>query len=128
MLKLSPKHVHALMDASRDISAMFDDLEALRAKFEEDAQAILDQISEAKEAAREIMDDAASMADEYHDDKSEKWQEGDRGQAYGEWRDRLREIADALAEDVEGPEVTMPETPEWVNDLEDCDFSEFQAP
>lgn len=39
-------------------------------------------IEDSKEFAEEII----GAQDDYYDNRSEKWQEGDRGQAYDEWR------------------------------------------
>lgn len=126
MNKLSQKDLDALASVSGEVGELFDELDSLRERFAGKAQELLDRIAEAKESAREIMDDAALSAEEFHDEKSEKWQEGDRGQAYAEWRDQLRAVADAIAEDIETPEIQMPERPEWVDSIGDPDFTEFE--
>lgn len=126
MLKISAKELTELASLGSSISGMFEELDALAEKFREDSQEIISGMEDAKERAREIMDDAALSAESYHDDKSEKWQESERGEAYAEWRDRLREVADAVAEDVEPPEVQMPDQPDWVGNLTDQDFAEFE--
>lgn len=126
MLKLTKAELAKLADAGAEISGVFDDLEALREKFAEEAANLISEAAEAIETARGIMDDAASAAEEYHDDKSDAWQEGERGQAYAEWRDRLRSVADAIAEDIEFPEVAEIERPDWVGEISDLDFAEFE--
>lgn len=126
MLKISRKDLDRLAAAGSEISGVFDDLEVLRAKFAEDAANLISEAAEAIETARGIMDDEANAAEAYYDEKSEAWQDGERGQAYSEWKDRLREIADAIAEDIEFPEVSEIEAPEWVNTIKDPDFSEFE--
>ena len=48
--------------------------------------------------AESVFDEAAAEAEGYFDDRSEGWQEGDRGQAYEEWMGQLREFAESLSE------------------------------
>lgn len=53
-------------------------------------------VTEAAEAYNEVAAEASSFceglrdeAQGYHDDKSEKWQEGDAGQAYAQWIEEI---------------------------------------
>jgi DNA phosphorothioation-dependent restriction protein DptG len=63
------------------------------------AQDLLDaackEANETREEIRGVIEDWYNEADAYYDDRSEKWQEGDSGQAYDTWKD---EIAQAQAE------------------------------
>ena len=81
---------------------------------QEEKQKLLDALTEAKQKADEAIDslniaredakdfaaDLSSEMEAHYDAKSEKWQEGDNGQAYSSWRDAWDEIASALDEDV----------------------------
>jgi len=126
MLKLTPKEVGTLMEASLEVAKLYENLDQAKAHYLAEVERITQEINDAKDDARGIMEDAANAAEEYYDNKSEKWQEGDRGQAYSEWKERLRYIAESIAEDVEAPEVSDTEAPEWVSELGECEFSEFE--
>jgi hypothetical protein len=126
MLKLSKTEIDVLQNAAPEIESLFGEMEIKRDEFVAEMDDLKRQISEAAKSAWEILDDAASAAEEYYDEKSEKWQDGDRGQAYDEWKNNLRLIADAIAEDVEAPEVTLPDMPDWVGEIRECDFAAFE--
>ena len=126
MLKMKPGDVAKLIAATKMVDELFDKF--IKAQEEADAiyVSIVEEINEAKEEVRGILDDVANEAEEYYDDKSEKWQESERGEAYGEWRDKLRELADATAEDVEKPEPPEINRPDWIDECAECEFSEFE--
>lgn len=126
MLKISRAALNTLAETSSEIGALFEELEVAHQDFMDRCQTVVDKIDEAKSSAMDIMENSANDAEEYHGDKSEKWQEGERGQAYYEWMGRLREISDAMQDAIDLPEVSMPERPEWVDNLADPDFSEFE--
>jgi len=125
--KLTPKEIERLRTAGSEIASVLEEIEELRVTTATEFERLLSELAEPKEAAREILDDAASAAEEYFDERSEKWQEGDAGQAYDEWKNRLRTLADDMAEDIEPPEIGDIERPSWVDDLGECDFAEFEA-
>lgn len=64
--------------------------------------------NEALERARGFLEDEASSAQEAFDEKSERWQEGDKGQAVGEWIAELtgeqESIEDVVETVVDGPD------------------------
>jgi hypothetical protein len=88
---------------------------ALREKF----QAVEDAVGAYNEAlgeARDFVEDLASAAEDDFSSKSDKWQEGERGEAARSWIDALQEFA---PEDIEAPEEeaaealeSLPERPE----------------
>lgn len=126
MNKIDAKSVVKMLESTSGVAQLFDDLDAAVEEAREKINGIIAEINEAKDDAREILDDAAMEAESYWDERSEKWQEGDRGQAYDEWKNRLRELADAAAETVEDVEITPPERPGWVDEVGEADFSEFE--
>lgn len=65
------------------------------------AQAI-DAINEAIEAANEWKTEIASAIQEYVDNKSEKWQEGDTASEYGTWKEAYEEEFEKL--EIEEPD------------------------
>lgn len=56
---------------------------------------VVEILTEAAEAVREIESDAQS----YYDERSERWQEGDKGQAYYTWIDDIGTRASCLEVD-----------------------------
>lgn len=125
MNKIDTKAVARMMEKAMAVSQVLEEAEKVRADAEARINALLSEAAEAKEEVREILDDAAMEAEAYYDERSEKWQEGDRGQAYSDWKDRLRELADAVAEDIEPPELPEIERPDWLSDVPEAEFSEF---
>lgn len=90
---------------TKAIDTAFDTLceaqESLMAAFEEVVSSIdltpLAQAIETYYAASEAFTDVARQAHEdastYFDDRSERWQDSERGHAYAAYRDRLEELA-----------------------------------
>ena len=48
---------------------------------------VVTALNEQIDAANEFIQDQHEMMDSYYNDRSESWQEGDRGQAYQGWMD-----------------------------------------
>lgn len=76
----------------------------------EKLQAIRDELTSAQEAYNEVVqaaadwaDDIANVAEATIDDRSEKWQESERGQAAIAWKDVWRDL------DLSPADITMPE-------------------
>lgn len=124
MLKLTQADLTLLSVHACNAGEAFDELLTLADTFATEAAALLEKFAEAQNEACAIMEDAANDAESYYDEKSEKWQEGERGQIYDEFKNRLRELADALGETFEAPEVEIGDRPEWIDNLQDPDFSE----
>jgi DNA repair exonuclease SbcCD ATPase subunit len=145
MRKLSKKVLKKIEEAQEAVTEAAQGLKDAIEEIKEDGESKLDTVREAidefnswleeardsdlseafeayKEAitdGRDVMEEIASEAENYYDDKSEKWQEGEKGEAYGEWRDRLRELADEFDE---------PDCPELeFSDIECPDSFEFEV-
>jgi alkanesulfonate monooxygenase SsuD/methylene tetrahydromethanopterin reductase-like flavin-dependent oxidoreductase (luciferase family) len=125
MLKFTAHERAALVFAAAEAEAIHAEFEDLAAQYNADIAALVERFGDATDIARGIVEDAASAADEYFDLKSEKWQEGDRGQAYQEWQRRLQDVADAIGERIDAEEPNAPELPDWIGDLGDEEFLEF---
>ena len=126
MKKLSRKDVDRLKGAAREIAAIFEEMEQVRAFAHSEFERLIAELEEPREEARSVLDDAFLAAEAYFDDRSESWMDSETGQSYAEWRDRLRGLADTLAEDVEPPEIAEVETPEWVAEITEVEFAEFE--
>lgn len=78
--------------------------EALAAKLEAAAtqvQAAIESYNAVLDEVRTFQEEVTNEAQGYFDDRSEKWQEGEKGEAYQAWVD---EWYAADAEDIEVPE------------------------
>lgn len=59
----------------------------------------MDAIKQAQDAiaqAAELLGDVIADAETYRDERSEGWQEGEAGEAYGAWIEQLEEAHEAL--------------------------------
>jgi uncharacterized protein YukE len=59
--------------------------EAIRGLFAQHIQSALDAYNEAVSDANSLAEDLGAEMQTYFDEKSEKWQQGDKGQEYQEW-------------------------------------------
>lgn len=81
-----------------------DELDDLNRQIRESLDTINFKIAgynELLEEARGIIDDVHSQGESDFDDKSEKWQEGERGEATREWLESLESIRDDDLGDIE---------------------------
>jgi|SRR5215467_830978 len=70
--------------------------DALEALWEEKIGPALEAYNEAVDAANQWRGDIASDMQNYYDERSEKWQEGDKGSAYSDWKDEWSEEFDQV--------------------------------
>jgi hypothetical protein len=79
--------------------------------------AALEQYNAVVEEARGFAEDVANQAEQDYDDKSDKWQEGDKGQAASGWKDEW-ENADFQEFEIEFPDELPSDLPEHAETLE----------
>ena len=80
-------------------------------------EALLAEYNEIIEEARGFAEDIATTAEGEFDDKSEKWQEGEKGQAVSEWKDAWASI-ELEAVEIEWPEDLAEPELEHADNLE----------
>ena len=103
------EHVKKLADADATLGEAVDqfnlDVEFAKGKLEN----VLEEYNDAVESANEFRSGLADSMETYQDERSEKWHEGDAGQAYASWFDSwANEFPDA---EIEFPEpVEKPDT------------------
>jgi len=83
-------------------------------------QSAIDDYNALVEEANGFKDDVASQIEEYMDARSESWQEGERGQAYAEWRDNWQ-AAYFETVDLEQPEPLEVEDCNAADELRDLE-------
>jgi len=73
----------------------------------------IDMLNIAREEAKDFAADIAAEMESYHDEKSDKWQEGESGQSYATWKEAWEEVAEAFDNEAEA------ELPEDAGELVD---------
>ena len=125
MKKLTRNEIDRLQTAASEITAIYEEMDQVRTHAEEELARLVMELSEPMETARGVLEDAANAAEEYYDERSEKWLESEAGEAYGEWKENLRRLADDLGEDIEPPQIGEVEQPDWIGEIAACDFAEL---
>lgn len=100
MKKLSKDSVKKLADASAKMTEIKDKVESL---IEDTNSKMIDLIAlfnDERNTAASILDDLNNEQNSYFDDRSEKWQEGDTGQAYSGWMENVARELERLSDDV----------------------------
>lgn len=69
----------------------------------------IDAYNEALEEAREFTQDMASEIDSYMSERSERWLDGDAGQAYEEWKSEWENVELEDLEHIETPDFPEPD-------------------
>lgn len=119
MLKIAKKDADRLHELGRQAETAFDELEALMAEQRDKLAEALQTINDIREEAADVLGGYADDAEQYYDEKSDGWREGERGSIYEEWKSRLSELRDDAAEPVEIETPSEPDRPEWVSALVD---------
>lgn len=73
--------------------------ERVKALYAELIVPAVDKLNLTLEEVRNFADEVKSEAQDYFDERSEKWQEGDKGQQYQEWINSMETVAEL--EDIE---------------------------
>lgn len=99
-------YAQRIRDSAADLSASFDELISAIEKFNGE----IDQHNELLNEVRGWRDDLVSEIDQFMSEKSEKWLDGDRGQAVSEWKDEIENLDLDDLEPIERPEQPEAET------------------
>jgi uncharacterized coiled-coil DUF342 family protein len=124
MNRLNARELAELQQLGLEIRDMLADWGKLCEELRTKSEQLITDLNEKRERAWEIVDDAASAAEAYYDERSEKWQEGEKGERYSEWRDELRRVAGEIEQEFETPELPDLEEPDWVGEIEDPNWAE----
>lgn len=121
MNKLSKQQEREKEDHAQTIERKKEALEEALAAFNKKVDEAKQPVEEALSDLNGAIDDASRWLEEtngemdsYYNERSERWQEGDKGSAYSEWMNsygsELEQVELELPEEVEMPEVSHPET------------------
>jgi hypothetical protein len=125
MKKLPHHGLEKLAEAAANIESTYAEIEELFTSFASECERLWLELDGFQQDAARVLDDAATEAELYFDERSEKWQEGEAGERYAEWRDELRRLADDLNEDTERPDIETPERPDWLGEITEANFAEL---
>ncbi len=123
MRSLSQKTLDRLSAIAAEIEKTYDAMDERLAAAVAEIEAMREQADALRDEAFQLLDDAHCQADDYYSDRSERWRDGDKGQAYFDWMVRLetpRDDLDSL------PEIELGEIarPDFIGDLLAEDFAE----
>lgn len=114
--------VDACAEACGEVEAA---VEAYNKALEAPREALLSAVAGYNEKIEDLKAmylDLAQQGRDYFDDRSEKWQEGDAGQAYNEWLEQLENP------EIESVEIDLPDELERPNDLLNFDEIDWLPP
>ncbi|GAA5666125.1 hypothetical protein Brsp07_04634 [Brucella sp. NBRC 14130] len=93
--------IRKLADAALRLAAEHEALSDAVEKF----NGRIDEYNEQLEEARGFAEDMVSEMDNYMSERSERWQDGDTGQAYSDWKSEWENVELDELEHVEVPEL-----------------------
>jgi len=83
-----------------------------------EVNSVVQEYNDTLAEAQGWLEDLGSSIESYMDEKSEKWQEGDAGSAFSEWKDAIENAASELT-DLEDAEYDTGPIDDHVNTLND---------
>ena len=110
--KAASTNIDELVTAAREASQILDgkinEYNLATTDLKAEIASAVTNYNEAVTAITEAYRELGEIARSYHDERSEKWQDGEKGQAYGEWADQLEtfemdQIELEVPEDLELP-------------------------
>lgn len=103
------------------LSKLGDEIEALKAQFEEAWQTtmapILDAMNEKRDEARGVLDDFVNAAEDWRNERSEKWQESDAATEHESWLSDVSSVRDTLENEQEEEMPDLEAVEEWLTGL-----------
>lgn len=116
--KISKAEQKRIDEIVQRLNSKFDDINGILEKARSEIENELVEYNEIREELRGVIEDIHAEKQEEYEDKSENWQEGDRGQATYQWLETLEEHTNAVGEDFE-VEIEDIEKPDYLGTLAD---------
>ncbi len=113
-MKIKQKDSDRLCIEGQKVESLYDELDTCLAEARGKVTELVAAINEARQEVHGILDDLVTEVDAYYDERSAKWQEGDKGQSYDEWRQELTQTRDEMDEDLELEIPEDPDRPDWL--------------
>ena len=108
-----------------EVEAALNEFNEKRSALAEDLEAKRTEVNNAIEELRSVRDEVVADQENYYDERSERWQEGERGEAYAEWKDTWESAELELVEDLELEEEEL-EAPEALELPGELPFSDLE--
>lgn len=89
MKKISKSDMERIAKLREAIEGKKAKIEEALTKFQESIAPIISDAEDERQELFGVLDDIVSAMESYYDERSEKWQEGDAGNAYSEWKDQI---------------------------------------
>lgn len=101
-----------LMDRLREIAAEIEE------KISE-VNSIISNYNEVVAEVEEFRDGLVGEMQDYYDERSEKWQDGEKGSAYSDWKNEWEQLDTSQADEVEAPDLSLADNLENLPDEAD---------
>lgn len=128
MNRIDSKTLLALSGLAEELQEIIREYDAARQIADAEFAKIVAEANEKRQEVYELLDDLHREADEYFDGRSEKWQDGEKGQNYASWRDELERVRGEVEEEIEAPEIPDLEEPGWLIEIADPDSAGWFEP
>jgi chromosome segregation ATPase len=100
MQKLSKRDLERIKDAATRMEDLQSKVEEIVTKANSELEALVEEFEDARHDAFGALDDICNEAQDYFDERSEKWQDGDKGDQYRDWISSLEEVRDHLDQSI----------------------------
>jgi len=119
MKKIKKADIDRLADLGRQFEEHLAAIDQIMANARSEIEDLVDKANDVRKKAHGVIEDITNEMDSYYDDRSEKWQEGDNGQAYQEWKNEVEQVRDDMDEDFTYEITEDPERGDWVQKIID---------
>lgn len=116
MKKLSKHEVEAKDDLLDEYQKKVTKIESLWNEYEDAVNALNEAIAELNSTVDDMnsfVQEIVTQMDEYIDEKSEKWQEGDTGTAYLDWKSEWENISISMMDEIPVEGLDTPDVSDY---------------
>lgn len=116
MKKLSKDELKIKSDLENDFHQKSKVINELWGAYEDAVNALNEAIADLNGTVTDMntfKDEIVQQMDDYFDEKSEKWQEGDTGSAYSEWKGEWEQLSIDQMEEIALGDNTLPDIEEF---------------
>jgi hypothetical protein len=100
MKKIADYDWQKLTKAVETFSETSEEIEAARTEFDEKLAALSQKANEQREIVYGVLSEYADDAEQYYDERSEKWRDSDAGQSFYDWKEEVSFAKDSFDMDV----------------------------
>ncbi len=100
MKKIADHDWQKLTKAVETFRETSEKIEAARTEFDEKLAALSQKTNEQREIVYDVLSEYADDAEQYYDERSEKWRDSDVGQSFYDWKEEVSAAKDSFDMDV----------------------------